>query len=181
MIQKKLKQLIDKYCMGVVPTDAQQDEISDMVAELGADRQEVADYMKKMQNGPTREEVEAKRKAEREAKKKAELEAKKKAEQQARRKAQQEAERKAERKAREEAEREAFHINKKDDKKQDYFENFWISIDEYLSLHGLSDSEDDPKFMKIWLCIIAILFDIGAFVGVLVLIGYLIIFVRDII
>ena len=29
MIQKKLKQLIDKYCMGVVPTDAQQDEIFD--------------------------------------------------------------------------------------------------------------------------------------------------------
>ena len=116
MIQKELKQLIDKYCMGVVPTDAQQDEIFDMVAELGADPQEVADYMQKMQNGPTREEVEAKRKAEREAKKKAE--------QQARRKAQQEAERKAERKAREEAEREAFHINKKDDKKthlQDVF------------------------------------------------------------
>ena len=48
MIQKKLKQLIDKYCMGVVPTDAQQDEIFDMVAKLGADQQEVADYMRKM-------------------------------------------------------------------------------------------------------------------------------------
>ena len=38
MIQKELKQLIDKYCMGVVPTDAQQDEIFDMVAEFGADQ-----------------------------------------------------------------------------------------------------------------------------------------------
>ena len=27
---KELKQLIDKYCMGVVPTDAQQDEIFDI-------------------------------------------------------------------------------------------------------------------------------------------------------
>ena len=76
MIQKKLKQLIDKYCMGVVPTDAQQDEISDMVAELEADRQEVADYMKKMQDGPTREEVEAKKKMLEEKRKKEELAAK---------------------------------------------------------------------------------------------------------
>ena len=90
MIQKELKQLIDKYCMGVVPTDAQQDEIFDMVAELGADPQEVADYMKKMQDGPTREEVEAKQKMLEEKRKKEELAAKQKAENLAKQKAEEE-------------------------------------------------------------------------------------------
>ena len=90
MIQKELKQLIDKYCMGVVPTDAQQDEIFDMVAELGADPQEVADYMQKMQNGPTREEVEAKKKMLEEKRKKEELAAKQKAENLAKQKAEEE-------------------------------------------------------------------------------------------
>lgn len=80
MIQKKLKQLIDKYCMGVVPTDVQQDEIFDMVAKLGADQQEVADYMRKMQDGPTREEVEAKKKMLEEKRIKEELAAKQEAE-----------------------------------------------------------------------------------------------------
>ena len=90
MIQKELKQLIDKYCMGVVPTDAQQDEIFDMVAELGADPQEVADYMQKMQDGPTREEVEAKQKMLEEKRKKEELAAKQKAENLAKQKAERE-------------------------------------------------------------------------------------------
>ena len=90
MIQKELKQLIDKYCMGVVPTDAQQDEIFDMVAELGADPQEVAEYMQKMQNGPTREEVEAKQKMLEEKRKKEELAAKQKAENLANQKAEEE-------------------------------------------------------------------------------------------
>lgn len=81
MIQKELKQLIDKYCMGIEATDTQMDEIFDLVGEMGADPQEVAEYIQKMQNGPTREEVEAKKKAELEAKKKAEQEAKKKTEQ----------------------------------------------------------------------------------------------------
>ena len=90
MIQKELKQLIDKYCMGVVPTDAQQDEIFDMVAELGADPQEVADYMQKMQDGPTREEVEAKQKMLEEKRKKEELAAKQEAENLAKQKAEEE-------------------------------------------------------------------------------------------
>ena len=90
MIQKELKQLIDKYCMGVVPTDAQQDEIFDMVAELGADPQEVADYMQKMQDGPTREEVEAKKKMLEEKRKKEELAAKQEAENLAKQKAEEE-------------------------------------------------------------------------------------------
>ena len=90
MIQKELKQLIDKYCMGVVPTDAQQDEIFDMVAELGADPQEVAEYMQKMQNGPTREEVEAKQKMLEEKRKKEELAAKQEAENLAKQKAEEE-------------------------------------------------------------------------------------------
>ena len=90
MIQKELKQLIDKYCMGVVPTDAQQDEIFDMVAKLGADQQEVADYMRKMQDGPTREEVEAKKKMLEEKRKKEELAAKQKAENLAKQKAEEE-------------------------------------------------------------------------------------------
>ena len=90
MIQKELKQLIDKYCMGVVPTDAQQDEIFDMVDELGADPQEVADYMRKMQDGPTREEVEAKQKMLEEKRKKEELAAKQKAENLAKQKAEEE-------------------------------------------------------------------------------------------
>ena len=96
MIQKKLKQLIDKYCMGVVPTDAQQDEIFDMVAKLEADQQEVADYMRKMQNGPTREEVEAKKKMLEEKRKKEELAAKQKAENLAKQKAEREKQRKDE-------------------------------------------------------------------------------------
>ena len=90
MIQKELKQLIDKYCMGVVPTDAQQDEIFDMVAELGADTQEVADYMKKMQDGPTREEVEATKNMLEEKRKKEELAAKQEAENLAKQKAERE-------------------------------------------------------------------------------------------
>ena len=95
MIQKELKQLIDKYCMGVVPTDAQQDEIFDMVAKLGADQQEVADYMRKMQDGPTREEVEAKKKMLEEKRKKEELAAKQKAENLAKQKAEEEEREKA--------------------------------------------------------------------------------------
>ena len=99
MIQKELKQLIDKYCMGIEATDAQMDEIFDLVGEMGADPQEVAEYIQKMQNGPTREEVEAKKKAELEAKKKAELEAKKKAELEAKEIAEREARRRAQQEA----------------------------------------------------------------------------------
>ena len=107
MIHNDIVNLIDKYCMGIRPTDAQLDEIFDKVAKLEADPLEVADYMEKMQNGPTREQREAKLKAEREAKLKAEREAKLKAEREARLKAEREAKLKAEREARLKAEREA--------------------------------------------------------------------------
>ena len=79
MIQKKLANLISKYCMGIEPTDAQLDEIFDLAGEVRADPHEVAKYIRKKQNGPTREEVEAKKKAELEAKKKAERQAQRKA------------------------------------------------------------------------------------------------------
>lgn len=79
MIQKKLANLIGKYCMGIEPTDDQLDEIFDLAGEVRADPHEVAKYIRKKQNGPTREEVEAKKKAERQAQRKARLEALKKA------------------------------------------------------------------------------------------------------
>ena len=109
MIPNKLKRLIEKYCMGVNPTDSQLDEIMNLAIELSADSNEVAAYIEQMQNGPTKEELEAELKAEAERKAKAEAERKAKAE--AERKAKAEAERKAkaeaERKAQAEAERKA--------------------------------------------------------------------------
>lgn len=58
MLPKKLKSLIDNYCMGVTPTDAQMDEIMDLACEANADSAEVAAYMEKMIKGPTKESVE---------------------------------------------------------------------------------------------------------------------------
>ena len=58
----ELKELIEKYCMGMQATDAQMDEIFDKVGATGADFYEVAKYIKEMQNGPTREEREARKK-----------------------------------------------------------------------------------------------------------------------
>jgi len=104
----KLKSLIDKYCMGVTPSDSQMDEILNMAVDLSADSAEVSAYMQEMIAGPTREERKAmeeaeKKKAAAAAKRKAALKAKKEAE----RKAQIEREkREAERKAREAEERE---------------------------------------------------------------------------
>ena len=131
MIQKELKQLIDKYCMGVVPTDAQQDEIFDMVKELGADQQEVSDYMKKMQAGPTREEFE-KQEAEEREKRRAQREAQERAKQEARRKAEQEAIR-------------SYH---KDDDEQDEYAKFWNFIYKFLRIHriGNGNYEKAPKW-----------------------------------
>lgn len=123
MIQKELKQLIDKYCMGIEPTDAQMDEIFDLVGEMGADPQEVAEYMQKMQNGPTREELEAKKKAELEAKKKAELEAKKKAELKAKKKAELEAKKKAELEAKKKAQQQVIDSKNNDEKKDGFIKN----------------------------------------------------------
>ena len=109
MIPNKLKKLIEKYCMGLNPTDSQLDEIMNLAIELSADSNEVAAYIEKMQNGPTKEELEVELKAKAEAERKAKAEAELKAE--AERKAKAEAERKAkaeaERKAKAEAERKA--------------------------------------------------------------------------
>lgn len=106
MIQKDLKELIDKYCMGIQPTDAQMDEIFDKIQELGADPNEVNNYINEMMSGPTRAEREAQAKAEREAKEKAQREAKAKAEREARERAEREEKERKER-AKAEAERKA--------------------------------------------------------------------------
>ena len=131
MIQKELKQLIDKYCMGVVPTDAQQDEIFDMVNELGADQQEVSDYMKKMQAGPTREEFE-----------------KQEAEEREKRRAQREAQERAKQEARRKAEQEAISSYHKDDDEQDEYAKFWNFIYKFLRIHriGNGNYEKAPKW-----------------------------------
>ena len=117
MIPVKLKKLIEEYCMGMTPTDAQMDKINDLSLELEADPDEVVKYIEELMSGPTKEEreaiakAEAERKAKEEAKRKAKEEAERKAKAEAERKAKAEAERKAreeaERKAREEAERKA--------------------------------------------------------------------------
>ena len=125
MIPVKLKKLIEEYCMGMTPTDAQMDKINDLSLELEADPDEVVKYIEELMSGPTKEEreaiakaeaerkakAEAERKAKAEAERKAKAEAERKAKEEAERKAKAEAERKAkaeaERKAREEAERKA--------------------------------------------------------------------------
>ena len=56
MLPSQLKSLIEEYCMGIQPTDAQIDEIMDMAISLSADSNEVAQYMEEMQNGSTKEE-----------------------------------------------------------------------------------------------------------------------------
>lgn len=111
MVPKELVKLIEKYCMGLQPTDAQQDEIFDKVAELNADIQEVADLMEKLQNGPTLEEIKAKEAAERKAKEEAE---RKKAEAVAKRKATLEKKKAAEQKAKQERERLELEEQKKE-------------------------------------------------------------------
>lgn len=93
MIPQELKQLIEKYCMGMKPTDAQTDEIFDKVFALGADTVEAANMMEKLQNGPTREQMEAQRRAEEQ-----------RAREEAERKAKEEAERKEAERKRQEAE-----------------------------------------------------------------------------
>jgi cation transport ATPase len=103
MLPSKLKQLIDKYCMGIQPTDTQIDEIMDLAISLSADSNEVAQYMEEMQQGPTKEERKAIAKAEDERKAKEAVEKKAEAE----RKAKEEAERKAKEAAEKKAKREA--------------------------------------------------------------------------
>jgi|GEM_PF-4220514 len=77
MLPAKIKTLIDKYCMGVNPSDAQMDEIMDMAMLLNVKPSEVSAYMKEMISGPTKEEREAEAKAKEEAKRKKEEERKK--------------------------------------------------------------------------------------------------------
>ena len=59
MIPSKIKTLIDKYCMGIVPSDEQMDEIMNLAVFLNADASEVSAYIKKMVDGPTKSEREA--------------------------------------------------------------------------------------------------------------------------
>ena len=92
MIPEKIKKLIDKYCMGVTPSDEQMDEIMNLVLLLNADGSEVSEYMKKKIAGPTKEELEdeKKRKALKEkeaAEKKAAKDAERKAQELAKQKA----------------------------------------------------------------------------------------------
>ena len=77
MLPEQVKTLIEKYCTGVKPSDEQLEEIFDAAFAAGADSTEVGQYMEILSNGPTREEIEAKKAAE--AKRKAEEEAKRKA------------------------------------------------------------------------------------------------------
>lgn len=78
MLPDKVKTLIDTYCMGIMPSDTQLDEIFNLVGILGADSDEVSAYMKEMINGPTKaEREEMARKEKEEAELKAERKAKK--------------------------------------------------------------------------------------------------------
>lgn len=92
MIPKKLKSLIDEYCMGVTPTDQQMDEIMDMAFALNADSAEVSKYMNKMISGPTKEEREKEKKIKAE---KAKAAAKKKAQEEAEKREKEAAEQRA--------------------------------------------------------------------------------------
>ena len=50
MIQNELKSLIEKYCMGKEPTDAQMDEIMDKTVQVNADFQEVVAFIEEMKS-----------------------------------------------------------------------------------------------------------------------------------
>ena len=99
MIPAKIKNLIDKYCMGVTPSDEQMDEIMNLVLLLNADGSKVSAYMKEKIAGPTKEELEEEkkrkeRKAKEDAEKKAAKEAERKAQELAKQKAIEEAKKK---------------------------------------------------------------------------------------
>jgi hypothetical protein len=68
MIHKNVKALIEKYCMGRTPTDAQLDEIMDSVLATNTDVMEANEYIQSLINGPTKQELKAKRKAAEDAK-----------------------------------------------------------------------------------------------------------------
>ena len=72
MLPNKVKMLVEKYCMGIKPTNEQLDEIMEAAFAEGADSQELGEYVEALQNGPTKEMVEAeklKKKAEEHKKK----------------------------------------------------------------------------------------------------------------
>lgn len=115
-MNKELKSLIDQYCMGMKPTEAQEIEIFDKVAETGADIKEVSSYMTEMQNGPTKEERLAAEEAERKAKEEAERKAKEDAERIAKEKAEKAAKAKAEREAKKAADRKTNRVVEKEAK-----------------------------------------------------------------
>ena len=105
MLPVELKNLIDKYCMGIEPTDGQVDEIFDKIFALGADMKEANDYIEKMKAGPTAEELAEQKAAEKIRLAKEEAEAKAKAEAAAAREAERKSKEAAAAKARAEAEK----------------------------------------------------------------------------
>ena len=59
MISENVKALAEKYCMGIKPTNEQLDEIMDAVFAANDEIMEVSEYIEALQNGPTKEMVEA--------------------------------------------------------------------------------------------------------------------------
>lgn len=58
MIPNNIKSLVEKYCMGLEPTESQENEIMDAVKAAGLsaeNRREVVSYMAELMAGPTRE------------------------------------------------------------------------------------------------------------------------------
>ena len=67
MIPDKLKYLIEKHCMGRSPSNAEMQEILDLMRDLGLndnEKKEVRNYMTGLMRGQTREQMEAERQAE---------------------------------------------------------------------------------------------------------------------
>ena len=62
MIPADIKKIVEKYCMGLEPTEVQENEIMDAVKAAGLDansRREVVSYMAELMAGPTREQIAA--------------------------------------------------------------------------------------------------------------------------
>ena len=59
LISENVKALAEKYCMGIKPTNEQLDEIMDAVFAADDEIMEVSEYIEALQNGPTKEMVEA--------------------------------------------------------------------------------------------------------------------------
>lgn len=115
-LHNELKSLIDKYCMGVEPSDDQLDEILELANRLSANPKEVSDYIQEMKSGPTKEERKAKEKAER---KEAEAAAKREAEQKKKRAAELEAKKEREKYETEQKARKAAELEKRKREKRE--------------------------------------------------------------